>query len=112
MRGKVPRWRLERDGVQVAVWSIDRNGFSFSKSSIDLLFEHDALPVIRIKSGLTWKGDVFSHMIEAYDPSIRQGDDLLVVQDEKVLGLARAVAAGWEWKGTPGTLAKSHQRKK
>ena len=112
VRGKVPRWRLERDGVQVAVWSIDRNGFSFSKSSIDLLFEHDALPVIRIKSGLTWKGDVFSHMIEEYDPSIRQGDDLLVVQDEKVLGLARAVAAGWEWKGTPGTLAKSHQRKK
>ena len=30
VRGKLPRWRLELNGTQVAVWSIDRNGFSFS----------------------------------------------------------------------------------
>ncbi|HJM55482.1 MAG TPA: DUF5591 domain-containing protein [Poseidonia sp.] len=112
VRGKLPRWRLELDGVQMAVWSIERNGFSFSKSSIDLLHDSDALPKIHIKSNLKWKGDVFSNMVKAWDSTIRKGDDLLVIQDENVLGLARAVAPGWEWNGTPGTLAKSHQRKK
>ena len=112
VRGKLPRWRLEKDGVQIAVWSIDRSGFSFSKSSIDLLDEHGSLPKVHIKTDLKWKGDIFSPMVESYDSDIRKGDDLLVIQDGNVLGLARAVAAGWEWNGTPGTLAKSHQRKK
>ena len=112
VRGKLPRWRLEKDGIQVAVWSIDRSGFSFSKSSIDLLHEHESLPKIHIKTDLKWKGDIFSPMVESYDSNIRKGDDLLVIQDGNVIGLARAVAPGWEWNGTPGTLAKSHQRKK
>ena len=28
------------------------------------------------------------------------------------IALARALAPGWEWAGTPGALAKSHQRRK
>ena len=44
VRGKLPRWRLEHNGTQLAVWSIDRNGFSFSRAAIDWLHEHNALP--------------------------------------------------------------------
>ena len=112
VKGKLPRWKLERDGTQMAVWSIDRNGFSFSRASIDLLHEHEALPAVHLKDDVSWRGDVFSQLVSDYDPSIRRGDDLRVLQGGHVVGLARAVAPGWEWGGTPGTLAKSHQRKK
>ncbi len=112
VKGKVPRWRLELDGTQMAVWSIDRNGFSFSRAAIDLLHEHQALPAVHLKEDVAWRGDVFAQMVLSYDASIRLGDDLRVLQAGEVVGLARAVAHGWEWGGTPGTLAKSHQRKK
>ncbi|MCH1541208.1 MAG: DUF5591 domain-containing protein [Candidatus Poseidonia sp.] len=112
VRGKLPRWRLEANGEQMAVWSIDRNGFSFSRASIDLLGQHRSLPMISLHDDVVWKGDVFSHLVKSYDADIRQGDDLLVMQGEQVLGLARASAPAWEWNGTPGSLAKSHQRRK
>ena len=112
VKGKLPRWRLELDGTQMAVWSIDRNGFSFSRAAVDWLHEHNALRVVELKENVVWRGDVFSQMVQRFDPSIRLGDDLRVVQSGEIIGLARAVAHGWEWGGTPGTLAKSHQRKK
>ena len=112
VKGKLPRWRLEKDGVQMAVWSIDRNGFSFSKAAIDHLDEHQALRRIVLKPDVKWKGDVFAQHVEWSDPSIRAGDDVRVIQGETCIGLARALAPGWEWSGTPGALAKSHQRKK
>jgi archaeosine synthase len=112
VKGKLPRWRLDLDGTQMAVWSIDRNGFSFSRAAIDLLHQHQALPAVHLKEGVDWRGDVFAQMVLSFDASIRLGDDLRVLQSGEVVGLARAVAHGWEWGGTPGTLAKSHQRKK
>ena len=112
VRGKLPRWRLELNGVQIAVWSIDRNGFSFSKSAIDHLHQHAALRAVHLKDDAAWKGDVFASLVKEADAGIRTGDDLRVLQNGDCIGLARAVASGWEWKGTPGTLAKSHQRKK
>ncbi|MEL0266959.1 MAG: hypothetical protein VW945_05660, partial [Candidatus Poseidoniales archaeon] len=112
VRGKLPRWRLELNGTQMAVWSIDRNGFSFSRAAIDLLHEHEALKAVVLHDDVVWKGDVFAQLVKTADPSIRRGDDLRVLQRGQCIGLARAVAAGWEWSGTPGTLAKSHQRKK
>ena len=112
VRGKLPRWRLELNGVQIAVWSIERNGFSFSKSAIDHLHQHAALRTVHLKDDAAWKGDVFASLVKEADAGIRTGDDLRVLQNGECIGLARAVASGWEWKGTPGTLAKSHQRKK
>lgn len=112
VRGKLPRWRLELDGTQMAVWSIDRNGFSFSRAAVDLLHHHQALKAVVLREDVVWKGDVFAQLVERADPAIRRGDDLRVLQGGECIGLARAVAAGWEWVGTPGTLAKSHQRKK
>ncbi len=112
VRGKLPRWRLEHKGTQVAVWSIDRNAFSFSRAAIDVLHEHRSLRCIHLHDDVTWKGDVFSHLVDNVDSGVRTGEDLLVMQGGQPVGLARAVAPGWEWNGTPGTLAKSHQRKK
>ena len=112
VQGKLPRWRLELDGVQIAVWSIERNGFSFSKAAIDVLADHRALREVHLKEGVNWKGDVFCQHVEQADASIKVGDDLCVYQNGQCIGLARALAPGWEWGGTPGALAKSHQRKK
>lgn len=112
VKGKLPRWRLEREGVQMAVWSIERNGFSFSKAAIDLLSQHKALREVHIYEDVKWKGDVFFQHIERADAAIKMGDDLAVFQGGQCIGLARALAPGWEWAGTPGALAKSHQRKK
>jgi archaeosine synthase len=112
VKGKLPRWKLEKDGEQIAVWSIDRNGFSFSRASIDLLHEHGALKEIVLHPDVLWKGDVFAQHVTSFDAEIRSGDDLRVLQNGACIGLARAVAPGWEWGGTPGMLAKAHQRKK
>ncbi len=110
IRGKPPRWRIERDGKQVALWLFDRAGFAFSKEAISSLFEHEILPCIHLKSSIKWKGDLHLGIIDSYDENIRRGQDLLVLQDEKPIGLARSLAPGWEWAGTPGRLAKMHQK--
>ena len=53
-------------------------------------------------------GDVVDD--DAKEFGILSGDDLLVMQDAKPIGLARATASGWEWSSTPGMVAKGHQR--
>tara|TARA_B100001559_G_scaffold194514_1_gene162637 strand:- start:1583 stop:3457 length:1875 start_codon:yes stop_codon:yes gene_type:complete len=110
VRGKPPRYRLESNGKQVALWSIDRGGFSLSKSVVKALAETNALASVHLKPGVKWKGDIFGAIVERFDADLRNGADLLVYQDGEVLGLARAHAPGWEWPTTPGRLAKSHQR--
>jgi archaeosine synthase len=110
VRGKPPRWKIEVKGTQLAQWSIDRGGFALSKPVIERLAKHKSLPEINIKSDVSWKGDVFHQIVESFNPSIKAGQDLLVMQNGEVIGLARAFAPAWEWSGTPGRLAKSHQR--
>lgn len=110
VRGKPPRWKIEEGGTQLAQWSIDRSGFSLSKAVILKLAQHKSLPEVHIKPGVSWKGDIFHQIVESFDSSIKAGQDLLVMQDGEVIGLARAFAPAWEWAGTPGRLAKSHQR--
>ena len=111
VRGKPPRWRIEKDGKQIALWLFDRAGFSFSKEAISLLFKHNILPKVRLHSNIKWKGDLHVGIVESFDHNIRRGQDVLVLQDEEAVGLARALAPGWEWAGTPGRLAKMHQKR-
>ena len=68
------------------------------------------LPEIEIKSGIDWRGDIFSTILSTYPKGIRVGDDLLVMQDGNLIGSARATAPYWEWMGSPGRLARSHHR--
>lgn len=110
VRGKPPRYRLESGQTQMALWSIERSGFSLPKAVIPTLAELEALPKVHLKEGLPWKGDIFGSLVESFDESIRAGSDLLVFQAGVVIGLARAHAPAWEWPATPGRLAKSHQR--
>ena len=110
IRGKPPFWRIELEGKQIALWSNDRRGFSLAKSSIPLISANSSLRQIHLNSQVSWKGDIFSNILESYDAGINSGDDLLVLQNGQPVGLARAVASGWEWSTTPGMLAKGHQR--
>lgn len=110
VRGKPPRYRLERENTQMALWSIDRSGFSLPKAVIPALAELKALPEVHLQTGIVWRGDIFGQIVESFDSTIRAGSDVMVLQDGKVIGLARAHAPAWEWPSTPGRLAKSHQR--
>ena len=110
VRGKPPRYRLEDGQTQMALWSIERSGFSLPKAVIPTLAELNALPEVHLHPDVVWKGDIFGALIESFDPTLRAGSDLLVYQGGTVIGLARANAPGWEWPTTPGRLAKSHQR--
>ena len=56
------------------------------------------------------EGDVNLANLESYDSTIKAGEDILVMQGEQCVGSARASAPAWEWSGTPGRLAKMHQR--
>ena len=111
IRGKPPRWRIEKDGKQIALWLFDRAGFSFSKDAIPLLSELNILPTVTLRSDIKWKGDLHLGIIDSFDQNIRRGQDLLVLQDGEAIGSARAIAPGWEWAGTPGRLAKMHQKR-
>lgn len=110
VRGKPPFWRLEKDNKQIAIWSIDRRGFSFSKAAIPVLHENKSLSKMELKAGMKWKGDIFYSNIDSFDSDIKAGNDILVYQEGLPVGLARAVAPAWEWPTTGGRLAKSHQR--
>jgi hypothetical protein len=66
--------------------------------------------MVHLKSDIKWKGDLHLGIIESYENNIRRGQDLMVVQNGQPVGLARSIAPGWEWAGTPGRLAKMHQK--
>jgi len=94
----------------MALWSIDRSGFSLPKAVIPTLDELNSLPAVHLRPDVAWKGDIFGVLVESFDKSIRAGSDVLVYQNGTVIGLARAHAPAWVWPNTPGRLAKSHQR--
>jgi archaeosine synthase len=110
IRGRFPRWKILRDGEQIAMWAPERGGFSLSKAGISILDSQNSLKRIHLKPNVKWKGDVNLVILESYDFSIRSGEDVLVMQGSQCIGSARASAPAWEWEGTPGRLAKMHQR--
>ena len=110
VRGRIPRWKILKDGEQLAMWAPERGGFSLAKSSIPVLESLNSLKRVNLKENIKWKGDINLAILESYDETIRKGEDILVMQGSQCLGSARAAAPAWEWGGTPGRLAKSHQR--
>ncbi|MFL2976535.1 MAG: DUF5591 domain-containing protein [Candidatus Thalassarchaeaceae archaeon] len=110
IEGRPPRWRIEKEGKQIAQWHPRSGRFAFSKSSLNILYEGNVLPRIHLIPDVKWKGDIFVSIIESYPEGIREGDDILVMQNSILIGSARAVAPGWEWKGSPGRVARSHHR--
>jgi archaeosine synthase len=110
VRGRFPRWKILKDDEQIAMWAPERGSFSLAKACVGILESCDSLKRIRLKENLKWKGDVNLVNLESFDNTIRKGEDVLVMQGSQCLGLARASAPAWEWQGTPGRLAKMHQR--
>ena len=110
VRGRFPRWKVLKDGEQIAMWAPERGGFSISKACVPFLDSLDSLKRISLRPDVKWKGDVNLANLESYDKSIRAGEDVLVMQGSQCIGSARASAPAWEWNGTPGRLAKMHQR--
>ena len=110
VRGRFPRWKILKNDEQIAMWAPERGGFSLSKACIEILDANDSLKRISLKPNINWKGDVNLVNLESYDENIKNGEDVLVMQGSQCLGIARASAPAWEWNGTPGRLAKMHQR--
>ena len=110
VRGRPPRYRLMQGGEQVAQWSPERASLALSKASVPLLAEGAGLARVHLVPGVVWKGDLHRGIVEHVEGEVLGGADVLVLQDDRPVGLARALAPGWEWSGTPGRLAKAHQR--
>lgn len=92
------------------MWAPERGSFSFSKAGITILDATNTLRRLEINETEKWKGDITLNILKSFDPEIRSGEDVLVMQSGKCIGSARALAPAWEWKSTPGKLAKMHQR--
>ena len=99
-----------KDGNQIAMWAPERGNFSISKAGIQILDELDSLRRLELIEGEKWKGDITLNILKSFDSKIRLGEDILVMQEGKCVGSARALAPAWEWKNTPGKLAKMHHR--
>ena len=110
IEGRPPKWRLQKNNIQIAQWHPDAGRFAFSKAALPILHETKTLPEIELRADIDWRGDIFSTILSSYPAGIRVGDDLLVIQDGKLIGSARATAPHWEWAGSPGRLARSHHR--
>ena len=108
--GKPPRWMLMQGKQQMAQWHPDSGRFSFTKSMLEKLRETETLREVEIGGSDAWKGDIFAPMVISAPSDLRIGEEILVVRDGKLLGSARCMAAGWEWKGGVGRLAKSQHR--
>ena len=110
VRGRPPIFTIMNDGEQIAMWNPRTGRFAFSKACLPILMKIGALPKVELSSELDWKGDLFSSNVIAADSDIRVGDEVLVLQNDTLVGSARAEASGWEWPKGAGRLARSQHR--
>ena len=108
--GRPPILTIYSDKEQIAKWNPKAGRFSFSKKGIKILYDLELLPSAQIYSGIDWKGDIFSSMVESVNPRILVGDEVAILQENKIIGSARAIAPGWEWPNVPGKLARARHR--
>jgi len=108
--GRPPIFSISKNDEQLAKWNPRDGRFAFSKKSLPLLLESGEFPTVEISEGHKWKGDIFPTNIESVAGEIRMGDEVLVTQNNVLIGSARAVAPGWEWPFGPGRLAKARHR--
>ena len=104
--GSPPRFRIMCGSDQIGQWSPDRGGFSLSKAAVLRLEAGAALPQVHLTPDVVWKGDIHVGIVQDVVGDVRVGSDLLVMQNGQAIGLARALAPGWEWAGTPGGSPK------
>jgi archaeosine synthase len=110
IKGRYPRWKVEKDGKQLAMWSPERAGFSISKTGVEHLHQHNSLARIDLTEDFKLKGDLHIGIMKAWDKSLQKGSDVLLMQSSQLVGSARCLAPSWEWDGTPGRLLKLHHK--
>tara|TARA_B110000003_G_scaffold51470_1_gene50558 strand:- start:3064 stop:4848 length:1785 start_codon:yes stop_codon:yes gene_type:complete len=110
IQGRPPIFTIRKEGTQLALWNPRLGRFSFTKACLPLLEESGKFPEAHLISGFDWRGDLFSSNVIDFNGSIRIGDEILVYQDNRLIGSARAEAAGWEWPDGPSRLARAQHR--
>ena len=110
IQGRPPIFTIRKDGTQLALWNPRLGRFSFTKACLPLLEESGEFPEAHLMPGFDWRGDLFSSNVIDFKGSIRIGDEILVYQDNLLIGSARAEAAGWEWPDGPSRLARAQHR--
>ncbi len=110
VEGRPPIFTIKKNGVQLAQWNPRSARFAFSKSCLRILDEFDILPQVFLNDDHSWKGDLFSTNVKSVSGDIRRGDEVLVFQNNALIGSARAEAPGWEWPYGPGRLARAQHR--
>ena len=110
IQGRPPIFTIRKDGTQLALWNPRLGRFSFTKACLPLLEESGKFPEAHLIPGFDWRGDLFSSNVIDFKGSIRIGDEILVYQDNLLIGSARAEAAGWEWPDGPSRLARAQHR--
>jgi len=108
--GRPPILTISRKGEQMAKWNPKIGRFSFSKSVLKILSEDNTLSKVEISEDIDWIGDIFPSYVKSHDKKILNGDELLIYQNDELIGSARACAPGWEWPHGPGRLAKARHR--
>jgi len=110
VQGRPPIFTIRKQGEQLALWNPRLGRFSFTKACLPLLAESGQFPEAHLLTGFEWKGDLFSSNVVSSKGEIRVGDEVLVFQDNNLIGSARAEAAGWEWPDGPSRLARAQHR--
>ena len=110
IQGRPPIFTIRKEGKQLALWNPRLGRFSFTKACLPLLAESNKFPIVNITPGIDWRGDLFSSNVIDYQGSIRIGDEVLVYQNNQLIGSARAEAASWEWPNGPSRLARAQHR--
>ena len=110
VEGRPPIFTIKNNGIQLAQWNPRSARFAFSKSCLPILDKYDTLSRVYLHNDHIWKGDLFSTNVESIGSDIRRGDEVLVYQNNQLIGSARADAPGWEWPNGPGRLGRAQHR--
>lgn len=92
--GKYPYWKLLRNKVQLGMISEERGMFSMTLDGARILAECGCACVDMMDFEL--KGNLFAVGVTGADPSIRIGDEAVVLKNGKVVGVGVAMMSGKE----------------
>ena len=87
IQGRPPIFTIRKEGKQLALWNPRLGRFSFTKACLPLLAESNKFPIVNITPDIDWRGDLFSSNVTDYQGSIRIGDEVLVYQNNQLVGL-------------------------
>ncbi|MBO6084435.1 MAG: DUF5591 domain-containing protein [Candidatus Methanomethylophilaceae archaeon] len=92
--GKYPYWKLLRNKVQLGMISEERGMFSLTLDGAKILAECGCATVSMMDFEL--KGNLFAVGVTDADPSIRIGDEAVVLKNGEVIGVGVAMMSGRE----------------